>query len=100
MYKRQVTDHHALITTGIAPEGLSEAEEAVYTLIAGRMLEAFSPCCEKEQILMDDVYKRQVLNIPVDNSYQRFCPFTFRHAHQVKQIIVFLCQVERHGGKN
>ena len=49
----KVTDHHALITTGIAPEGLSEAEEAVYTLIAGRMLEAFSPCCEKEQILME-----------------------------------------------
>ena len=50
---RKVTDHHALITTGIAPEGLSEAETAVYTLIAGRMLEAFSPCCEKEQILME-----------------------------------------------
>ena len=49
----KVTDHHALITTGIAPEGLSEVEEAVYTLIAGRMLEAFSPCCEKELILME-----------------------------------------------
>lgn len=49
----KVTDHHALITTGIAPEGLSEAETAVYTLIAGRMLEAFSPCCEKELILME-----------------------------------------------
>ena len=49
----KVTDHHALITTGIAPEGLSEAEEAVYTLIAGRMLEAFSPCCEKEMLLME-----------------------------------------------
>lgn len=49
----KVTDHHALITTGIAPEGLSEAETAVYTLIAGRMLEAFSPCCEKEMLLME-----------------------------------------------
>ena len=49
----KVTDHHALITTGIAPEELSEAENAVYTLIAGRMLEAFSPCCEKEQLLME-----------------------------------------------
>ena len=48
-----MTDHHALITTGIAPEGLSEAEEAVYTLIAGRMLEAFSPYCEKEMLLME-----------------------------------------------
>ena len=50
---RKVTDHHALITTGIAPEGLSEAETAVYTLIAGRMLEAFSPCCEKELLHME-----------------------------------------------
>lgn len=50
---KKVTDHHALITTGIAPKGLSEAETAVYTLIAGRMLEAFSPCCEKEMLLME-----------------------------------------------
>ena len=49
----EVTDHHALITTGIAPEGLSEAESAVYALIAGRMLEAFSPCCKKEALLME-----------------------------------------------
>jgi len=49
----KVTDHHALITTGIAPEGLFEAETAVYTLIAGRMLEAFSPCCEKEMLLIE-----------------------------------------------
>ena len=49
----EVTDHHALITTGIAPEGLSEAESAVYALIAGRMLEAFSPCCKKEMLLME-----------------------------------------------
>lgn len=50
---KKVTDHHALITTGITPKGLSEAETAVYTLIAGRMLEAFSPCCEKEMLLME-----------------------------------------------
>ena len=49
----EVTDHHALITTGIAPEGLSEAESAVYALIAGRMLEAVSPCCKKEALLME-----------------------------------------------
>ena len=49
----EVTDHHALITTGITPEGLSEAESAVYTLIAGRMLETFSPCCKKETLLME-----------------------------------------------
>ncbi|WP_337626062.1 DNA topoisomerase [Phocaeicola sp.] len=51
----KVTDHHALIITGIAPEELSEAESVVYTLIAGRMLEAFSPPCEKERLLMECV---------------------------------------------
>ena len=51
----KVTDHHALITTGVVPEELSEAESAVYTLIAGRMLEAFSPRCEKERLLMECV---------------------------------------------
>ena len=49
----KVTDHHALIITGIAPQELSEAESAVYTLIAGRMLESFSPPCEKESLVME-----------------------------------------------
>ena len=49
----KVTDHHALIITGIVPQELSEAESAVYTLIAGRMLESFSPPCEKESLAME-----------------------------------------------
>ena len=49
----KVTDHHALIITGIAPQELSEAELTVYTLITGRMLEAFSPPCEKELLVME-----------------------------------------------
>ncbi len=49
----KVTDHHALVITGIAPEGLSEAESTVYTMVAGRMLESFSPPCEKELLVME-----------------------------------------------
>lgn len=49
----KVTDHHALIITGIVPEDLSEAESTVYTLIAGRMLEAFSPPCGKDLLVME-----------------------------------------------
>ncbi|MCS2239604.1 type IA DNA topoisomerase [Phocaeicola dorei] len=49
----KVTDHHALVITGIAPEELSEAESTVYSMIAGRMLEAFSPPCEKELLVME-----------------------------------------------
>ena len=49
----KVTDHHALVITGIASQELSEAESAVYTLIAGRMLESFSPPCENESLVME-----------------------------------------------
>lgn len=49
----KVTDHHALVITGIAPQELSEAESAVYTLIAGRMLESFSQPCENESLVME-----------------------------------------------
>lgn len=49
---KKVTDHHALIITGIRPGGLDEKEQAVYRMIAGRMLEAFSPKCEKETLTM------------------------------------------------
>lgn len=49
----KVTDHHALIITGIEPEELNAHEQIVYTMIAGRMLEAFSPRCEKESLVME-----------------------------------------------
>ena len=49
----KVTDHHALIITGIEPEDLNAHEQVVYTMIAGRMLEAFSPRCEKESLVME-----------------------------------------------
>lgn len=49
---KKVTDHHALVITGIQPGSLDEKEQAVYRMIAGRMLEAFSPKCEKETLTM------------------------------------------------
>ncbi len=45
---QKVTDHHALITTGVTPSALSPDEKIVYNLIAGRMIEAFMPPCIKE----------------------------------------------------
>ena len=44
----KVTDHHALIVTENLPSELSEDERAVYELVAGRMLEAFSGKCVKD----------------------------------------------------
>lgn len=45
---RKVTDHHALLITGITPAELSPEERTVYDLIAGRMVEAFGAVCIKE----------------------------------------------------
>jgi DNA topoisomerase-3 len=45
---KKVTDHHALLTTGVAPGQLSSDHQAVYDMVAGRMLEAFHEDCIKE----------------------------------------------------
>ena len=45
---KKVTDHHALIITGEAAAGLSADEQVIYDMVAGRMLEAFSGKCVKE----------------------------------------------------
>lgn len=44
----KVTDHHALIITGIQPKRISQEEQLVYNMIAGRMLEAFSEPCVRQ----------------------------------------------------
>lgn len=45
---KKVTDHHALLITQNLPSTLNTDQQAVYNLIAGRMLEAFSKECIKE----------------------------------------------------
>lgn len=44
----KMTDHHALIVTENIPQQLSIDEQNIYSMIAGRMLEAFSGKCLKE----------------------------------------------------
>ena len=44
----KVTDHHALLTTGLHPIGIYKDELTVYRMIATRMVEAFSTPCIKE----------------------------------------------------
>ena len=44
----KVTDHHALLTTGLHPIGIYKDELTVYRMIAARMAEAFSAPCIKE----------------------------------------------------
>lgn len=52
---KKVTDHHALIITENTPSNISADERIVYDMIAGRMLEAFSDKCIKENttVLLD-----------------------------------------------
>ncbi|MCJ0743075.1 DNA topoisomerase 3 [Pedobacter montanisoli] len=45
---KKVTDHHAVLITGVKPTHLSKDHQAVYDLVAGRMLEAFHQECIKE----------------------------------------------------
>lgn len=42
----KVTDHHAIIPTGIVPQGLSDAEQHIFDLIARRFISVFYPDCK------------------------------------------------------
>lgn len=42
----KVTDHHAIIPTGVRPNNLSENERKVYDLVARRFIAAFYPDCQ------------------------------------------------------
>ena len=43
---KKVTDHHAIIPTGIQPSGITPAEQQVYDLICRRFIAAFYPPCK------------------------------------------------------
>lgn len=45
----KVTDHHGLLITDKIPSALSAKENAIYIMIAYRLLEAVSPMCIKER---------------------------------------------------
>lgn len=43
---KKVTDHHAIIPTGVYPQGLSELEKKVYDLVARHFIAVFYPDCK------------------------------------------------------
>ena len=43
---KKVTDHHAIIPTGVYPQGLSDIEKKVYNLIATHFIAVFYPDCK------------------------------------------------------
>lgn len=42
----KVTDHHAIIPTGVIPQGLTDAEHNVYDLVVRRFIAVFYPDCK------------------------------------------------------
>jgi len=44
----KITDHHALIPTGVYSGYLPKEEKTIYEMIVSRTLEAFAPACRKE----------------------------------------------------
>ncbi|CDN30703.1 DNA topoisomerase III [Mucinivorans hirudinis] len=44
----KITDHHALLPTGVKPKNLDEDDRTIYNMVVGRMLEAFSKKCIKD----------------------------------------------------
>jgi DNA topoisomerase-3 len=43
---KKITDHHAIIPTGIAPSGISMDEQKIYDLICRRFISVFYPECK------------------------------------------------------
>lgn len=43
---KKVTDHHAIIPTGVQPSGLSHPEQQIYDMIVRRFVAAFYPECK------------------------------------------------------
>ncbi|MFN5844627.1 MAG: DNA topoisomerase, partial [Flavobacteriia bacterium] len=43
---KKVTDHHAIIPTGVNPSGITPAENQIYDLIAKRFISVFYPECK------------------------------------------------------
>lgn len=52
--------HHAILITGVRPEGLKEKEMLIYRLIAGRMIENFMPPCQMETLDIEAVCAAQL----------------------------------------
>ena len=43
---KKVTDHHAIIPTGVVPQALSDTEKKIYDLITRRFIAVFHPDCK------------------------------------------------------
>jgi DNA topoisomerase-3 len=70
----KVTDHHAIIPTGVIPQNLSDAEQKVFDLVARRFIAVFLPDCRYSTTTVVGVVRGkglEVIDIPeADNSIE------------------------------
>ena len=70
----KVTDHHAIIPTGVIPQNLSDAEQKVFDLVARRFIAVFLPDCRYSTTTVVGVVRGkgvEVRDIPeADNSIE------------------------------
>lgn len=59
----KVTDHHAIIPTGIVPQNLTDVQRHVYDLVARRFIAAFYPDCKFAQTTVLGVVEGTTENI-------------------------------------
>lgn len=59
----KITDHHALLITGVKANNLSSDDAVIYHMIIGRMLEAFSEKCLKDVTTVSAVCSEVVFTL-------------------------------------
>ena len=59
----KITDHHALLITGMKANNLSSDDAVIYHMIIGRMLEAFSEKCLKDVTTVSAIYSEVVFTL-------------------------------------
>ena len=61
----KVTDHHAIIPTGVVPRGLTDAEQHVFDLVARRFIAVFYPDCKfSTTTVLGEVRDEQAVSLP------------------------------------
>ena len=63
----KVTDHHAIIPTGVIPQGLSDAEQKVFDLVARRFIGVFLPDCRFSTTTVLGVVKTDQAKAPLSS---------------------------------
>ncbi len=67
----KVTDHHAIIPTGVIPQNLSDAEQKVFDLVASRFIGVFLPDCKfSTTTVLGEVRSAATESQPTENAIE------------------------------